>query len=353
MIVSGRSQSADRRAPGMDFQHRRLHQPHQPVEIVDADQVVFRVLRILDQHDVGVEPLPGVLLEELLAADAARAAQQRQRSADDIGRDVAPDLRVVVAEPLLGDALVRPVDAVGMGELHRAHGLLPGWLALVRADLRSFRRLAHHVDGCLVLAQPPEGGMAQMAIRGPGAKLDLGHQFGPHEADLADLLRCQAFGKRALVDPHPVEAAEQLLRHTDRKPGSDAPDMRELAVFVDAHHQRADRPARCGGRHVAGDDEFLPRRAFRLDPALAAPRPIGRVRPLRDHAFQAEPAGMAQHEVAILVEMVAEPDEAWFGADHWPEDRLALRQRQAGSGRSRRDAGDRRHRRRNGRCAPR
>src|SRR3546814_15441456 len=44
------------------------------------------------------------------------AAQQRQRSVHDEGRDARPHLGIVLGESLLGDAGVLPVEPVGMGE---------------------------------------------------------------------------------------------------------------------------------------------------------------------------------------------------------------------------------------------
>ena len=68
----------------MDFERRRLHERHQPVEVANADQR-FRLRRIFDEDDIAIEPLPGMFLEERLSANSVRAAHQRQRSADDEG----------------------------------------------------------------------------------------------------------------------------------------------------------------------------------------------------------------------------------------------------------------------------
>ena len=45
------------------------------------------------------------------------APQQSERSSDDMRRDLAPDFGVVIRQPFLGDPCIRPVDAVGMGQL--------------------------------------------------------------------------------------------------------------------------------------------------------------------------------------------------------------------------------------------
>ena len=99
-------------AAGVDFQHAGLHQRDQPVEIVDRDDLVA-FLR--DQMQVlGGDAGGGVLLEKALPGRALRAAQQRDRPADDMRPHPFPDLRVEFGEIALGDAGVLPIDAVGM-----------------------------------------------------------------------------------------------------------------------------------------------------------------------------------------------------------------------------------------------
>src|SRR5690606_26084210 len=55
--------------------------------------------------------------------------------------------------------------------------------------------------------------------------------------------------------------------------------------------------------------EFLPPGAFGLDPVLAATRAIGGIAILGYDAFEAQPAGMAENEFAVLLEMVAEAQD--------------------------------------------
>src|SRR3546814_1938421 len=54
---------------------------------------------------------------------------------------------------------------------------------------------------------------------------------------------------------------------------------------------------------LAGDDELLALGALRLDPGRSPPRAVGRVALLGHHAFEAQPAGMAQHQLAVLLEV--------------------------------------------------
>ena len=90
-----------------------------------------------------------MLLEELLTGDAIRAAKQREGPAYDVRRDVAPDLGVIVGQSFLRDALVRPVEAVGMGELDRAP------LGHRRLG-RRFRHLPPDLASGFVFAKPAE-----------------------------------------------------------------------------------------------------------------------------------------------------------------------------------------------------
>jgi hypothetical protein len=111
--------SFDGRAPHVNFQHARLHQREQAVEIVDVDQLL--AVAVLVPLDAIADQSGGcMLLEEALPADAFGAAHQRERPADEVRRDVLPHRGVIVGELLLGDLDVGPVDAVRVGEFHRS-----------------------------------------------------------------------------------------------------------------------------------------------------------------------------------------------------------------------------------------
>ena len=90
------------------------------------------------------------------------------------------------------------------------------------------------------------------------------------------------------------------------KAGADMADRLQLAALVIADHQRADAAAGLLRRQIAGDDEFLAQRAFRLHPVVAAAAAIGRVGALGDDAFEPHAAGMLQHHLAGLGKMLAE-----------------------------------------------
>ena len=169
--------------------------------------------------------------------------------------------------------------------------------------------------------------MAQQAVGGPGAEFHLGHQVGAHEADAARLVRGQLARKGAFVDAQFVQLVAQLLGDRGGKAGADPSHIIQLAMAIDAQGQGTDQLVRRGGRHKARHHEFLPRRTFRLDPCLAAPRPIRRIGLLGDDALQAQAAGMAQHHGARLSEMVAVSHPARIGPHQIFQHPLAFDQR--------------------------
>ena len=57
-----------------------------------------------------------MLLKEGLAADALRAAHQRQRAGRDMRPDPVPDRDVIFGQIFFGDADVGPIDPIGMGQ---------------------------------------------------------------------------------------------------------------------------------------------------------------------------------------------------------------------------------------------
>jgi hypothetical protein len=81
--------------------------------------------------------------------------------------------------------------------------------------------------------------------------------------------------------------------------------MDEFPVVEIAEHQRADRRAGDGRRHISGNHELLALGALRFDPALASAGAIRRVANLGDYAFKAEAAGMEEYLFAVALEMLA------------------------------------------------
>ena len=159
---------------------------------------------ILDEDDIAVEPLPGMLLEERLSADPVRAAHQGQRSADDERLHERPSLGVIIGEAFLGDAGVRPVDAIGMGQRHAA-------LRAFRRGVCGHGRLTHNLTRRLVIAQALKGRLSQQAVAGPAAEIDLRNELRSNEADLTRFGRGEPLGERARPDAHRIEPREQSL----------------------------------------------------------------------------------------------------------------------------------------------
>ena len=156
-IWSGCSRSSSVDCQVWTLERRALDEGDQPRQAVDGDErIVVVVLGIEEGQDLLAVALPGMLLEEALALGSARAAQQRHRPVDHERRHPRPDLGIVVGQPLLGDADVGPVDAIGMGELHLRPRLRLGLDGTALADDLARR---------LVVAQAAEGGMAQDARR--------------------------------------------------------------------------------------------------------------------------------------------------------------------------------------------
>lgn len=105
----------DHRAPGMNFQYRGLEQADQTIQIIDAHIWVL-ILRILRQGDAPVHALPDVFLEEMPSIDTVGAAHEGERPSDDEGSHMASNLCVVIRKPCLGNAFVRPVETIAMGQ---------------------------------------------------------------------------------------------------------------------------------------------------------------------------------------------------------------------------------------------
>src|SRR5258708_2490564 len=110
-------------AAHMQFEHARLHQRKQTIEVLDRDDlpslaVDHRMKTFL--ADAG----RGMLLKEALAARSVGTAQKRERSAYEVRGHPVPDRTIIVRQILLGDAGIGPVNAVGMGEAHLRAALL-------------------------------------------------------------------------------------------------------------------------------------------------------------------------------------------------------------------------------------
>jgi len=63
-----------------------------------------------------------MFLKELLASDAFGTAQKRQGATDDVRTHKVPDLNIIIGEICFGQAFLRPIDPVRVGQRHGAAG---------------------------------------------------------------------------------------------------------------------------------------------------------------------------------------------------------------------------------------
>ena len=304
-----------RRAPGMELDHVHLHQFLDALHAVDH-QVVAAAVLFLDRHGVHVlaHALAAMFLEEVLTVDSVRAAQHRQRAADDLGQQRLGHCSVVVGDIGLAQAGVRKHHAVRMRQLevgdlgHRRFELLHG----------------------LVLAQGLECGLAQQAEAGDVAVADFRDQFRPHPVRLAGF----AFGQAGLTDRRGL--ALQLLQFRGqrtqqrvRKSGADATDVMPAAVGIRlGEQQRAEAVAAALGLGVADDGELVRVLALDLAPVVAATGAIGTVRTFADDAFEPELFGGGEHGVAVAGVMLAVGEHAArLARQQFAQALLALAQR--------------------------
>src|SRR5207247_58396 len=89
---------------------------------------------------------------------------------------------------------------------------------------------------------------------------------------------------------------------------ADAAGIDEPAAVIITDHQGTDGLRQRGRERIASHYEFLGVGAFRLDEGLRAAAAVGRIRAFGDDALKAHLAGMAQHQRARLLEMLAVPD---------------------------------------------
>ena len=101
----------------MNLENARLHERDQAVEIGYAEKR-FSVMGVRSLQDVAVGAFELMLLEEAALADPGGAAQQRERTQDDMGRHEGPGQRVIVGQRLLGEAALRPQHAIGMRQCY-------------------------------------------------------------------------------------------------------------------------------------------------------------------------------------------------------------------------------------------
>ena len=144
------------------------------------------------------------------------------------GRHARPDLGIIVGEPLLGDAGVRPVDPVGMGEPDRAAAV-----GLAGVGRRRHSRTTSSAG--LSSRRPRKEAWRTMPSAVQVAELDLGDKLGPHEATPARLLGVELLAANGLFAMRIRSSRlNRLGRHLAGEAGADAAGIDQLAVLVDS-----------------------------------------------------------------------------------------------------------------------
>ena len=274
----------------------------------------------------------GVLLEKQFATYARGRAHQRHWPALQVLHHQRPHESVIAHQVDLGGT-ARGIDhpvRMGHAQRGRQHGLRRVAFG-IRRDLRirepgplARRRAAGRLGGLVHRRFVARGFVGDRHRRLVGAQA-LKHRM-PHapasrpfaERNFADQLRFDPMGflrylgirgEWAGARVQGAQLSAQLAQGLFTESGTHVAGVAQRAVFaVDAQQQRADAGARALRVGVAADDEFLPLAALELDPVGGAPRHIGRVSALGDHAFQAQAARRRQYLLGRRVEHRAEPD---------------------------------------------
>ena len=106
-------QTIEPRAADVNLERTGLHQFDQLFALLDRDDVMLLGFDDVAQRRL-LDVLRDVLLEKALSGGSFRAAQHRQRPADDMRRHGIPCPHVIGGEILLGDAGIGPIDAIRM-----------------------------------------------------------------------------------------------------------------------------------------------------------------------------------------------------------------------------------------------
>src|SRR5262249_19663610 len=170
------------------------------------------------------QAVPGMLGEEALLAHPRGRPQQAERTIDEVWKYPVGDLGVEFGEALLGDAGVRPQDALGMGEAHAGEVRLGRRSGLGRAGFERDVFCRH------VLAQALVGGLADEALLGPATELALADELGlrPAHGLLGTDRQRLAEGRPGGMDG--LELVAQSLRLGARIAGADAPRVMQLTA---------------------------------------------------------------------------------------------------------------------------
>src|SRR5689334_14927847 len=108
--------------------------------------------------------------------------------------------------------------------------------------------------------------------------------------------------KRAGIAAQPLQLRRQRSKCLRVKPRTDAAAIDQLAPLELAEQQGPEVPALLVRQAIAADDELVLADALGLDPVEAAAGGVGRIRFLRDHALEVQPAGLRDHRLALAAD---------------------------------------------------
>ena len=188
-----------------------------------------------------------------------------------------PYLHIKVSKIALGDADIVPINPVGMREVHAGNAdiaVFDGSASpyAVRPALRSYGLFTNNVLGRLILSDTLKRCLSNAVAVCPAAEIDFDYhlRLHPYRFPGALLFRRDRF-KRSLRYLEGFELSIKRTGHFMGETCTGAPRIFEGVAIIDTQHQCADG-ARIGRRrHQTRNDEFLPIRAFGLDPFMRAP----------------------------------------------------------------------------------
>jgi hypothetical protein len=179
-----------------------------------------------------------------------------------------------------------------------------------------------------IVAQALEHGLAQEAVIGDAAVLDLGEDIAPDPSGFRFLDRD---GERRAFDDQWVEPLAHLARRRQGVAGARLTGVDEAITLAAAEVERGDAPGSCAELlHERHDGKGVALGAFELDPAFLPSGAVGRVAQLGHDAFQPELAGMAIDGLAVLLfEELGEGNRFRSLGKHAPQRGLARHQGRA------------------------
>ena len=195
------------------------------------------------------------------------------------------------------------------------------------------RRLARRDLG---LAQALEHRVPHAVVGGEVGVMDMRRQHRPHRDDVL-AASARACGRAAASG---ASRLSSMLHRRRVEPGADIAAIFEFAIHPAAERQRAE-PAIRRRLGVADDREVARLQRLGLEPGLRALLHVGRVVALGDDAFEPQLRRLVVEHPALAADVVGELDRRLRPGDRGeqrPQQLLALDQRHARSGRSRRDA---------------